>query len=458
MTATPATFSPQDTSLAAHQARMRKRFPPVIVRTEPYVEPPPPLEYRYPGELAFPLPVVGTQDALEALARHRGALAIAGELEAAIALLRTVVLDRHKLLDSVDAIREHVPFILDATTRRATYIARHELLVRGKFRVKEADFPALPVLSHLARLTSQHGVVAHELRVLVAAKAKALEAELAAADRGLAELGTIAAGNFAWSGSLAWPPPSLTAELLPFLGGGDNQTNRLKLTGAWPTDVRIIAQAIDRIAFHDGRFIARVSHHREWAQDGWIRAWMLRTAERKVVACRLASLEADRGKTTEVVSQRCQQAIEAAGGVDAITGSIVGAEAISGDFPLVLRPWLNTVATLEGELAAITTDWDKLALALGSCLNQPAADNLRARQAAAAARLEAARVELRQHHQRLAGELVTAACEGAENARARIEALTIACPQAFPDGFAAAIAAARFDQAVLAELAAALNS
>ena len=54
-------------------------------------------------------------------------------------------------------------------------------------------------------------------------------------------------------------------------------------------------------------------------------------------------------------------------------------------------------------------------------------------------------------------ELVQAALKGDEEARGEIEALALGSPSAFPAGFGPAIADARFDRAILAELAASLS-
>lgn len=275
----------------------------------------------------------------------------------------------------------------------------------------------------------------HDVRQALAGAAQRVQVELEAARGELADL------------------EALTEDAVRYSRMGDSHPVVLPVE----TPGSAVLHKPDDVLFETDGLGVKAFSHWLWHQDAWLTEYSKQVARKNALAARRAAIEGDKARTTEVVSQRCQQANSAAGGPALVAGSIVAAEVLAADFPLPLQPWINTVATLEGELGKVTDAFNRLALAIGDSLNPPASQALRKQQADKTAALESARTELRQHHQRLAAELVQAASEGQEAARARIEQLTVKQPMAFPDGFAAAIAAARFDQAVLAELQAALT-
>ena len=157
----------------------------------------------------------------------------------------------------------------------------------------------------------------------------------------------------------------------------------------------------------------------------------------------VAQLEADRSAVIALVAGRVAEAVKAAGGQSAVTAAVHSGLAL-----------VDALPPEPAELADITTELVKLDSS--GVTDGPAVDSLRARRQELVDQAATQRVASAHNRKTRAVELVRTAIAGGELARAELEQLAARVPRAFPAGFAATVAGARFDRAVIAELGKAL--
>jgi hypothetical protein len=181
-------------------------------------------------------------------------------------------------------------------------------------------------------------------------------------------------------------------------------------------------------------------------QDGVLERLNAWCSRRREIQARVSALEGDLQRATQLVSTLVKKAVNDAGGFDAVVTGTIAADALTSPQP--------TWAAATAEHAAAEASLRKLEAA--GVKEGPAYTAAQARSKEAAAQLDSAKGEDVAKRRAVALGIVEDALAGTEKGRARLESLANSAPSAFARGFASAIAAARYDVAVIVQLSEAL--
>jgi hypothetical protein len=221
------------------------------------------------------------------------------------------------------------------------------------------------------------------------------------------------------------------------------------LGGTWAdlqrrTPSMIEAEIEFKILLTEVSRLDRVHRPRRWSQDAMVDRINAHVLKVRELSDRLVIEEGSHKQVRELVGRKVREAIEQAGGRQAVLDAIRQAS-IASETWLEVHPDWPLVITAEKRLDALSEQIGKLDP--GSPLHTSfvqEGDELRARCDAMRAAIAAKRLED-------IGVLLDSAAEGVEMARAGIEAIATQTPQAFNSEFVTSIATAKDHRILLAE-------
>lgn len=407
-----------------------------------------------------PMPIEASAETIEIVAKARGGVA-ESELSEAVLTLDAELLSRRARMVDENSIRQNMPKVRDILARRRVYASRLSAIRRtlGSKAKPPGDPPELADFVRILADSTEGQDVRGQLSTVLAQVQGEIDhaskevddlVEILGDDARYVELGKTAVAPYAPMLAEMADIITRTSRLARFKSPADLHTQPDRPTVRLDAVQASVFRSDAVTAYANVTSVPANVRTPQWPQDALVERIDAKVRQRKALEARLAALKADNAQATKVVADRVQRAVEAAGGVDLIAGDIAAASVLVGRISpnnsalkAKAEEGANTIRRLSMDLENLTV--------LGSG-SSSAAQSLRADIEQAQRIVEQARKELTANHATQSAELVKAAIDGDEQARATIESLTTARPEAFPPGFPAAIAAARFDRAAAEEL------
>jgi hypothetical protein len=390
-----------------------------------------------------------SEQTAETMGKTRGRDRIA-ELLPVIDFLDATVRYRVQAIESGRKPSEHFPDLNAARCQRRVYAARGLSLASvAKVKLELPPEPAIPDLARLLALVER----SHDIRRQIDHEIGKTEAELKKARDGLqGDIDTLKDATLYAAAGYA-ETPHFRAERALLLEGQARRRLLAKWVGGNWTHLQHQIPQLHELDLEFKLLMQAVNHNldrtnstRVWAQNAMVLRLNTRYATLRDLSVQLAEQEGDQKRAEEVVAAKVQTAIDQAGGREVVAKAVRDA-LITTNAWLEASPDWPTISTADQRIRAIRDQADKLEA--GSTLRA----NLEQDIAVLVEKVTPLRAAIESKRLEDVETLLSAALLGNEAARAQLEAIATQTPRAFADGFATAIAAAKFERSVLAELA-----